>query len=257
MRILPAISLLAAFTLSLAASEANAKCIREDPALKWSFPADGDTDVPTNAAFWAIANDPLVRLRVEGAGSASPGEHAWSFVPPPLEPDTDYTLVVEMGADAAVVERLAFRTGPGPVDELPEPPVVLGHASGEEQVPAPACSGVVRDDDCFDTGQVPVVLEMEDSPLLWLYNDGEGAWPASCGGPVDYVQHDPPDEPLRTCFELIAVSRTGARSAPAVYCTGAPDEEPLLPVGCAGVRASAPAALVTLGIVLLFRRRRR
>jgi hypothetical protein len=54
MRLCASLVVSMALAPALFSDAANASCKAPDPKLVWSSPADGATDVPTNAAIWLL-----------------------------------------------------------------------------------------------------------------------------------------------------------------------------------------------------------
>jgi MYXO-CTERM domain-containing protein len=237
------------------AGEAWGSCAPQPAKIVWSYPADGDTDVPTNARFLHVLalSGHTVRA-IELDGRALPRRQA-DEGPPfgqelPLEPGRDYTLTVQLHHEAGLIPEVAltvrFRTGAGPAPSDLPPRLTINRATalGSRELSA-QCTEVWRAMDCFDTGQsTHVVFETGARPRLFFVTPVNGgrsvpwtmSWPGVCGDPEVYVRG------LQGCqgpHRITAVDHTGAAVSTDVDCRPVPGD--LSPVDPAPGSGAAPA----------------
>lgn len=242
-------------------SPVQAKCRMPPIELLWSYPADGDVDVPTNAVFWSLnkywyANPTLTLNGVsvattprEANATSAPGTPLGS-----LAPQHDYVLRLEFpqpalaGGGTAQPIEIAFRTGDGPAERLP-PLGVLG----DRQTPDgpnfqrafrdAECSAEIEAQDCFDTGpNVLIHFDVEEPRAVGFVVDG-ALWPARCGHPALYRRYFPSAAAGRppTCFDLQAIGPGGLLSEATEYCV-VPDSATPVPADSEQDRAATAAA---------------
>jgi len=202
---------------------ATASCKEPALALLWSYPANGDTNVPTNALLWALSSTWRVpSVTLDGAPLTVPGEGVGSVSLGALAPQHDYVLRLEymsawqVDAGSSSFE-IRFRTGDGPATKLPAVPVAgVQRASGYDQSP---CPDVVRAQDCFDTGQDTLfTFDVSDPRAIgWLIRNE--VWPARCGKPSYYGYHAPP----QPCFDVRAIGTGGVLGDATQHCLEVPD----------------------------------
>lgn len=155
-------------TCASASMRASAACVEGAVELLWSYPAEGDSDVPTNAQLQLVLSAKLhgsdwdATLNGEPVTPAADGVFSLGS----LAADTEYTFRIEghqqrVSITTKVVE-LHFRTGSGTADAV-EAPVVVG-ASPADKDDAALCARVDARYVCRDT--VPAdVREIElDAP---------------------------------------------------------------------------------------------
>lgn len=211
----PAVCLIVASCLARA-GVARANCVEPPPVLLWSYPADGDTEVPTNVDLLvtgspygapALNGAPLTRL---SSGVYDLGE---------LAPHTAY----EVRWDAAAI---VFTTGAGPGQE-PAPSV----SSDVEVMRNPeleARCALIDPQGCFDTGPpTRVRFDAGPAPVAWLVDvlscDGfrsQMIWPSACGVPT-LEREDP-----IICAELRASDGVRTSESTGFVCSA-----PALPPG--------------------------
>jgi hypothetical protein len=260
-----AIMVLAAATA--AAGHAHAKCAPPVPAIVWSFPADGATDVPTNTrvvVLTSMGGPAPGQIAVNGApvsGSAVP----YSFEPA-LEPNKEHLVTFAVGLSQPVQLGFRFTTGAGPAPApAPGRPKVDRQTTSDTRDLSPACAAALQVGGCFDTGEnTHLVFETTSRPLYWLIERKPGGtgdwrpptlWPGECGPPGDFIH----DHQLRgfdpTRYRLTAVTFAGQTAATEVVGPGGG-------LGCAmggRPRGAAPIAglLVVAGASFCLARRRR
>jgi hypothetical protein len=262
--------LAAAVVLGLTPS-ARASCVPPAPAVVWSYPKDGDVDVPTNVTLWLLLsnwNRPgLVLLDgkevpVNGFGlgyqplepMAPSSPHVWTFqATPPGDPPVNLTI--------------HFTTASGETEhESPAVPTVPFTTASPSRPLSNLCQSVVHAMDCFDTGQdTHLVFGVESRPFLWVVERvpalmGESPvftlWPGECEQPEVFLA----DLDARRCdhqYRLHALEGTGLRAMSRPFCPGAllrptdspdggavmpPDEPPPAGSPDAGAPAATPDA---------------
>lgn len=272
---------LAAGLWTLAApSNASASCVPPDPAIVWSYPAEGATDVPVDARIFLRLNTysrptsiTVNGMVVNWAGAGATVEDMFS--PGPLTPNTAYLVTTTAtGPEGPVTLELRFTTGTGMAAAV-ETPVLSNLRLDPYEAPSVphTCPAVLEAQDCFDTGQDVVVrADATGNPTLWVlwsYPAGDAgpvaprllaSWPGECGAP-SYVTHRDRFEMDPSCLRVTAVGANGEISQSNFLC---PEELPPMmeAKGCsAGPTSRAPGvacfsaglALAALGV----RRRRR
>lgn len=170
-----------AVVTALTANIAHASCSAPDGQVYWTWPVDGESNAnpaeglslmafpgyqisPEDTEFGVFLNDAPVTLEPQG--------HIWG--PIPLEPDTDYTLVVRFPRVAEY--QSTFRTGAARAlpTELPAPRIANVEAfpffqPGSLDALSPECVDIFVSSDCYDTGPRDVlnVALVEDSARPW------------------------------------------------------------------------------------------
>ena len=124
-------SLVVSMALAFApfSNAANASCKAPEPKLVWSSPADGATDVPTNAAIWLLLANWYRPPEILLNGAPVPvAEIPFLYRPAALEPRTRYEVKVTatpVGSQTVVEVTWGFTTGEGPSSlEAPAPPEI-------------------------------------------------------------------------------------------------------------------------------------
>jgi hypothetical protein len=206
-----------------AARVAQADCAQPDPALVWSYPAQGETGVPTNVDLWLLTSgwgssptaflDGVELSRLTFANGYELGQ---------LQPNTSYTVSIgEPGATSGSFE-LGFTTGAGPAQ--PDPGVTPTGSSvlaRSESTLSAMCKAVLATQDCFDTGQdTYYVFEPGTAAKAWLIQSsstyrGVDLWPAECGAPQLFLHSS-----TRPCATLHGIDAAGATHTGEEMCTG-------------------------------------
>lgn len=215
---------------------ARADCLLPPFELLWSYPANGQKDVPLNASLWVLANfgefTPRASASLNGRDikrlesderNAKLGLTA--FAPTLLEPDTSYTLRVSYepsaGQPAKSVE-LHFTTGTER-RELPSEQRVAGRQRRAGAfVEDHPCRKIIMAPGCLDAPEPGVglhTLEVAQGDTIgWHVKadgpDGPRFWPSACGNPVLALR----DIEGSRCFELQAVAVGGATMPSKRYC---------------------------------------
>lgn len=155
---------------------ARASCATPEPKLVWTSPADGDTNVPTNAALWIMTASfgTVTSVAVNGL-VAREGVTPFLYDPGLLAPDSDYRVVVTQtipGHATPVTLDFGFTTGPSPSTGLSLNPR-RSHPSCKRHV----CS-LVRARRCSrpDIAMTPVRTR------TWFSRPRPIPWSGSCGG---------------------------------------------------------------------------
>jgi hypothetical protein len=180
--------------LVMGAREARADCAAPEPAIVWSYPAQGDTGVPTNVDLWVLPSGwggPPVVSR-DGV-ALTPLRMGYGYDAGELDPNTTYTFQVEVDVlgEIAPTFELTFTTGSGPAaaDPAAAPGDVVSSTSSERAL-SERCSAALWTQDCFDQGQDTYYqftpsgeakgwLLMSDSSFRPL-----NVWPGECGVPT-------------------------------------------------------------------------
>jgi MYXO-CTERM domain-containing protein len=259
-------------------SPAHASCVEPAPLLLWSYPSEGDADVPPDAELWALTNltayagrpEALLNGHPVAAASASP-EPAQATMEQllhgsqlrlsdvhigqgPLAPRTDYTLTLVYPARAerpAVRFDVHFRTGER--SRSPAPQVQVKHLSVDQEDPGQhPCRDVFAAQGCFDTiGARPnrsfAFALAPSAAIAWFvrneHTQSSQLWPAVCGHPSLIVSEAEPNE----CFWLRPIGPGGRPGEEVRYCEGPPSARGHRPpemkaVAARGLRPRAPVA---------------
>lgn len=277
-----ALTLAVGIMLSLSVtSQASASCVPPDPAIVWSYPAEGATDVPVDARIFLRLNtySRPTSITVNGVvvSWAGPGSAVEDmFSPGPLTPNTAYLVTTTAtGPEGPVTLELRFTTGTGTAAAL-ETPVLSNLRLDSYEAPSVphTCPAVLEAQDCFDTGQDAVVRADATGNatmwMLWSYPARDAgpiaprllaAWPGECGAP-SYVTHRDRFEADPACLRVTAVGANGETRESNFLC---PEEYPpiMAASGCSagssgrGVGVGSLAALAALTTLAARRRRRR
>lgn len=252
-----ALLLIVALAATSWAPRASATCIADPiPALMWSYPAHGDTGVPTNTRVWLYPRKGVQAVVVLDGTPLDKDDGG--FVLPRLEPNTTYMVEIHLEAlgGAGSTESLSFTTGSSALTEAPCADASIASSSRDDNVSyrtvpenAALCDSI-HALHCYDTGQNTVVsFDTSSSPLFWRIGNGvrsgEGTimgswWPGSCG-PPEVVLH-----PWGDCMELQAVNAAGMRSDITTVCLS----------GCRGSAPSTATGFAGLLLAWAVRRRR-
>ena len=244
-RVLRNLSLAASVALCvvLTPATATAKCTVPALALLWSYPANGDINVPTNAVLWALGNSWSVpSVTLDGMPIVVPVAGPRGIPLGPLAPQHDYVVRLDYGsswpfdAGSPTVFEIRFRTGDGPVTQLPAVPVSGVQRTGYAQA---TCPEVINAQACFDTGQDTLFTfdVTEASAIGWLVH--RQLWPARCG--PAYFSYSAPPNP---CFEVRAIGSGGLLGDATEYCLQPQDSAASPPSGQVpdgGPEAARPA----------------
>jgi hypothetical protein len=250
----------------LAAKPARASCAAPAPAIVWSYPADGQTDVPTNARVFVLPNLGAFGAEVtfNGQSADKPIEDDRFGYAPQLEPYTRYVVGVSSDPTLPPV-TFSFTTGAGPGPDDPPPPLSI---SGVTQTPvralSPLCAQAVAAMDCFDTGQsTHVVFETTAQPVAFFVGQIDGnsipwsmTWPGECGSPEVFVTS------CMGSYRVYAVGATGLATTADATCPP-PAAMPMpnqAPSGCQvapGAHGMSPLGLLVCALSVLARGARR
>lgn len=208
------------------APTAGASCVAPPVDVYWTYPANGDRDVPTNAVIWVVGTLASGSVTLDGrALSAEPVSFGSArYQPDLLLPQTDHVLRIAAGeqfaadADGGVPTfEIAFRTGAGPGTN-PAAPSFASFSTSSGFPTQTRCSEVIRGQDCFDTGQNTLAtFAVAGDAIAWLVQStylGESTvWPNDCGAPSIFG-HPFGD----SCFELSAIGVGGLTSPSVKAC---------------------------------------
>jgi hypothetical protein len=248
--------------------EAWASCVAPEPRIVWSYPADGETEVPLNARIFIVTNvlspqivtingDPLV-LEPDKVGYGAK-----------LAPNTDYIVTLEPSSPfPPKLLTFKFTTGATAVaPEIPSVPGVSRITAKHERAFTPQCQAAWEAMDCFDTGQdTHLVFETPARPLLFMVQSlgpprsipWPIAWPGVCGDPEVFVGSF-----AGICggsYYITAISRTGDMRSVDIPCDRVraaalpPLQGSISSQGCAvGGPAHAPLPMLIFFLLLLRR----
>jgi hypothetical protein len=209
----------------------NAGCLSPTPALLWTHPADGATDVPTNTAIWILpgANSALLN------GVAIASDDGRLFKPNGLVAKTHYRVDVPFSSPAPGTLSFSFTTGAGP-REIAVPNIGQTTSRLFEEPPelSTACRLILTGRDCFDTPPYNYLeFKVTERPLFWLIRElpqdpqssrpssnartFEAAWPAACGAPLVVGKFHAGD-----CHQLVAFNERGEPTTSPPICITKP-----------------------------------
>jgi hypothetical protein len=242
----------------LAGPPAWATCAPPPPALVWSYPADGQTDVPTNATIWILLPNWTQPASVSLDGVEVPvNGFGFGYVPDqPLAASSPHQVTFRATparVQPAVEVTIRFTTGSGPADATPPPtPAVLWASASATRELTPACQRVLDAMDCFDSSpRFHLIFTTEAMPLLWIIeslgNEPTAApsfelWPGACGLPEVFVE----DAATRGCnrrYRLHALTEAGLRTMTASLCPGDLVKMPLPPAPVTPDAGADPAPI--------------
>jgi len=210
-------------TLAVCASTstpAYASCVGSGTVeLLWSYPAEGDSDVPTNAQLQMVFNGKMYGpdwdATLNGEPIARSADGAFAFGA--LAADTDYTFQLEghqpRDSITAKIVELHFRTGSA-VGDAVQAPVVVGPSSAEQSGNTPSmCEGVDARYYCRDTApnDVREITLDETNAVAWI-DDAGNLWPRGCYPRVDLISAQ------ERCYNMHAVAADGQISDATEFC---------------------------------------
>ena len=229
----------------------------------WSYPKDGDTDIPTNVTLWLLLSNWQRPAKVLLDGQEVPVDaFGFGYRPPaPLAPSSPHELSVQAGTQAPVTLTIRFTTASGETErELPMVPKVQAVTATSSRPLSTLCQSVVHAMDCFDTGQdTHLIFETEVRPFLWIVEKvpmamGESPvftlWPGECELPEVFLD----SSAARTCsrqYRLHAVEGTGLKASGQPFCPSQlvralpPDAGDLEPEADGGVAPEQDASPTT------------
>lgn len=211
---------------------AHASCVGPMPSIVWSYPRDGQTEVPTNATIWLLLSSWHRPPTISLDGKELPvNAFGFGYLPTePLAPSTNHviTLAAPGPSGAPVSLSLRFTTASGETErEPPAVPTVTSVVASQARPLDLVCQGVVHAMDCFDTGQdTHLMFVTEGRPLLWIVERipqamGESPrfdlWPGECQVPEIFV-HDSVSRACGARYRLHAIEGTGLRAMSPPFC---------------------------------------
>lgn len=242
---------LGATLLSLAPA-VHANCALPEGKIVWSYPAEGETDVPVNADITLLMSNWRRPASIELNGETVTGGEQGRYDPGTLEPNTAYTVSVVAEGDGLTAEvtlELHFTTGTDAVDASPVAPVVTQVASEDSALDftGEPCPAALAAQDCFDTGQDSLtrLTVSGDEAVAWIVHALPGGeepgpefgyelWPAECGSPT-LVGHDTRGGGAG-CYFVTAVDAAGQQARSERFCIGGE----AMPAGGGGDAAGEP-----------------
>ena len=174
---------------------ALAVCARPQEGIIWSYPAEGATDVPTDARLFILMNqfNGLLRHPVVVNGellNLDPNDTALG-INLHLQPNQAYVIELPpLGHPSPPTLRFTTGATAAP-DSPPAPPVVDRATALQDRVLSSTCLNALFLGTCFDIGRPEhLVLETRSRPLFFALDQSQpGApphtiiWPAECGAP--------------------------------------------------------------------------
>jgi len=231
---------------------AQASCAAPAPAVVWSYPKDGDVNVPVNVTLWLLLSNWNRPGKVLLDGKEVP-VNGFGFGYQPLEPmapSSPHELTFQAtppGEQPVVNLTIHFTTASGETElESPMVPTVPYVTASASRPLSSLCQSVVHAMDCFDTGQdTHLLFAAEGKPFLWIVERvpklmGESPvftlWPGECDQPEVFLAGNT----VATCdhqYRLHALAGTGLRAMSKPFCPsgllrsdgpdgGAPPDQP-------------------------------
>lgn len=211
-------ALLSSIVMIMLAGEARADCDIPAPEVVWTFPADGQVDVPVNISA-VVRSAGRDRLELDGR----PVESL-----PRLAPNSFHELRVFTGSDEnEICHQINFLTSSNEAEVPPIPAAVEGHwelTPDEYKIPI-WCRRNIFTGSCFDAGEdTHFVLDVNVGGLFTrvrqLNPNGDlistVLWPNTCGRPQVLGLTGPGPG---YCFQVSSVNAAGQESEPQSYCT--------------------------------------
>jgi hypothetical protein len=197
--------------LTSAASTARGLCPATVPSVLWTYPADADVDVPTDAQLLVSGSD-FGRPMLNGT-ELEPSRNG-VFPLGSLAPHTRYEIRWRSPA-----LLLSFTTGSGPSSQpAPSAPGRVEVTRAALDASAQYCPFVAQR--CLDQGGVRARFDAGLEPLAWLIDEPacggvtrQYVWPAACGAP--FLDR----EELTICMRLQASDGVRASAATDVFCS--------------------------------------
>jgi hypothetical protein len=233
-------------------TRAQASCAAPAPAVVWSYPKDGDVNVPTNVTLWLLLSNWNRPGKVLLDGKEVPVNGFGLGYQPlePMAPSTPHELTFQAsppGEQPVVNLSIHFTTASGETErESPMVPSVPYVTASPSRPLSNLCQSVVHAMDCFDTGQdTHLVFGAEGRPFLWIVEQvpklmGESPvftlWPGECDQPEVFLNRST----VATCdhqYRIHALEGTGLRAMSKPFCAsgllrsddpdgGAPPDQP-------------------------------
>lgn len=189
--------------------------------LLWSYPAEGDSDVPTNAQLQMVFNGKLYGTDWDATLNGEPivrsADGAFAFGP--LAANTDYTFRLEghQPRDSITTKlvELHFRTGSVAADVVQAPGLVGPSGIEQSDNILSTCERVDARYYCRDTAPTDVreVMLDESNAVAWI-DDAGNVWPRGCYPRVDLIYAQD------RCYNMHAVSADGQISDATEFCPG-------------------------------------
>ena len=211
-----------------------ASCTPPEPAVLWSFPADGATDVPTNADLWLTGNH-LGTPSLDGKLLDENGSGGFELGA--LMPEHEYSVTIPTSesAGAPTTLSLTFKTGTATQAEgalTPEQiPTITRNPDGRPSYFLPRLCPLAPSQGCFDTGPpTRARWEVGTPPVAWILkrrhcggNEHTMVWPVECGAPVLEFY-----EGGIACAQVALTDGSTVGPATDLFCTVPPADAALL-----------------------------
>lgn len=195
----------------LAGASVEADCLEQPFEVLWSYPANGEQDVPLDATFWLLSTQGEVARSVSATLNGQPldkldtksnlrlGQTAFRSMSPitgeaqTLDPNTEYTLHVSYGRssedDTSVTVRFTTGTERAGIAHAKFRSLQMRSSIFAADHP---CQKIIELGTCFCHVVRPVVLKkfsVDSSNTIAWYVKEEGSeqmrfWPSICGEPV-------------------------------------------------------------------------
>lgn len=217
--------------LGLGERDALAICAASEPTILWSYPAQGDTGVPTNVDLWVLPSVWLGPASVSRDGvELSALRMSNGFDAGELEPNTTYTFEIDFAtySDGGPPIELTFTTGAGPAPDDPAaaPGEVVASSSAESPLSG-RCTSALWAQGCYDQFEDTYYrFAPSGSAKGWVLmtDNFDALWPGECAPTVfSYAG-------AGACGTLYGIDAAGQLHAAQHVCSEAaapvPDESP-------------------------------
>ncbi len=206
-------------------STSHSGCIFE-PTITWSYPAEGDVDVPIDSRFWFTGSG-VVSVSLDGTiiNEQNQDGHTTGILMPSLEPSQTYnlTLTFTQSDGAQPPHTISFTTSdqttptPPPSEPIIES-VVYAHYSEHPD------DNVLFRHACLDGGESEyrIFVQKRGDAFAWTIEEPyrwESIWPQSLGDLLQFRSEQYNDyERKTTCYNLVAINKAGIRSKSQTVC---------------------------------------
>ncbi len=216
-------ALWAALAVVLVANAVHADC-GYYPSLVWTYPADGDVDVPTDARFWMVSTA-VNSVKLDGVELLPPEALAFdnpsgAGIPgiemPGLQPNREYTIEISFASEFGPFGPRQVQFSTSSRGSLPPTKPVVQSIEYLDFNDDRDVNGFVYEMGCLDGGESEqkIKVNLEGDAFAWKVKGAfnyDQIWPQSLGLPAYFRNHIIPDsEPRDTvCYTVTALNQAG------------------------------------------------
>ena len=270
---------IALFALTcLAAPTAHAQCALTT-TLGWTFPADGQTDVPVNTLIWvqvATADSSLMKVSLDGV-VLQPAQTLNAFQPgAPLSSNAVHHVHVEIPADydpyldagPQLSTDFSFTSSDTAVNTIPGAPSIqdIVLLDGGVIVPmTPVCQVAENIEGCFDVGPLDFFrLDFTGDAIAYQVDVNPTQpfgfsylWPQLCS-PTTSTEVRISDESMtQACFQVRGLNAAGQAGPVTEKCASTTTPPPAPKSGCSSGLGDLPMGALMLVLIAAIARRPR